>query len=142
MCQRRHPEDQRPSQVIPAPAVVFRPDRDLFQASAPKGGGVALGSTPTYITRRSEPTRSASSPAASSRSATRTASSADAERHRGPELVGQVIRVQRCPMSAARLLAFAATWRTACARIDRKSTRLNSSHANISYAVFCLKKKS
>src|SRR3712207_6894335 len=27
------------------------------------------------------------------------------------------------------------TWR------DRKSTRLNSSHANISYAVFCLKKK-
>src|SRR5947209_16749457 len=31
-----------------------------------------------------------------------------------------------------------------CARahvIDRKSTRLNSSHANISYAVFCLKKK-
>src|SRR3712207_7562885 len=42
--------------------------------------------------------------------------------------------------------------RLACARhwvnggvceslIDRKSTRLNSSHANISYAVFCLKKK-
>src|SRR3712207_8208644 len=32
-----------------------------------------------------------------------------------------------------------------CARAagtrDRKSTRLNSSHANISYAVFCLKKK-
>src|SRR3712207_7223568 len=28
-------------------------------------------------------------------------------------------------------------WRLA----DRKSTRLNSSHANISYAVFCLKKK-
>src|SRR3712207_7361210 len=26
-------------------------------------------------------------------------------------------------------------------RADRKSTRLNSSHANISYAVFCLKKK-
>src|SRR3712207_6879310 len=26
-------------------------------------------------------------------------------------------------------------------RPDRKSTRLNSSHANISYAVFCLKKK-
>src|SRR3712207_8020986 len=30
--------------------------------------------------------------------------------------------------------------RTGGAR-DRKSTRLNSSHANISYAVFCLKKK-
>src|SRR3712207_7486529 len=27
------------------------------------------------------------------------------------------------------------------AGLDRKSTRLNSSHANISYAVFCLKKK-
>src|SRR5437773_7739905 len=27
------------------------------------------------------------------------------------------------------------------ARIDRKSTRLNSSHITISYAVFCLKKK-
>src|SRR3712207_8999525 len=34
---------------------------------------------------------------------------------------------------------------TVCAELvvtqDRKSTRLNSSHANISYAVFCLKKK-
>src|SRR5574340_1517517 len=29
----------------------------------------------------------------------------------------------------------------ACNRIDRKSTRLNSSHQKISYAVFCLKKK-
>src|SRR3712207_8805336 len=28
-----------------------------------------------------------------------------------------------------------------CGGQDRKSTRLNSSHANISYAVFCLKKK-
>src|SRR3712207_8418879 len=31
--------------------------------------------------------------------------------------------------------------RKAVEREDRKSTRLNSSHANISYAVFCLKKK-
>src|SRR2546422_6196908 len=30
---------------------------------------------------------------------------------------------------------------SACARGDRKSTRLNSSHGYISYAVFCLKKK-
>src|SRR3712207_8939102 len=29
----------------------------------------------------------------------------------------------------------------AASTVDRKSTRLNSSHANISYAVFCLKKK-
>src|SRR5690349_23139681 len=31
--------------------------------------------------------------------------------------------------------------RVADPRIDRKSTRLNSSHVEISYAVFCLKKK-
>src|SRR5687768_18009544 len=35
----------------------------------------------------------------------------------------------------------AAKLRTAIAKIDRKSTRLNSSHGYISYAVFCLKKK-
>src|SRR5438128_12050770 len=28
-----------------------------------------------------------------------------------------------------------------CSELDRKSTRLNSSHGSISYAVFCLKKK-
>src|SRR3712207_6993361 len=33
------------------------------------------------------------------------------------------------------------TPRPSCWVKDRKSTRLNSSHANISYAVFCLKKK-
>src|SRR5581483_12058633 len=33
------------------------------------------------------------------------------------------------------------TVRQSLRRADRKSTRLNSSHANISYAVFCLKKK-
>src|SRR3712207_8645229 len=32
-------------------------------------------------------------------------------------------------------------WRGSLGLRDRKSTRLNSSHANISYAVFCLKKK-
>src|SRR2546430_12092880 len=31
--------------------------------------------------------------------------------------------------------------RLACKKGDRKSTRLNSSHSQISYAVFCLKKK-
>src|SRR5207249_11399297 len=33
------------------------------------------------------------------------------------------------------------TWPISVARVDRKSTRLNSSHVSISYAVFCLKKK-
>src|SRR3712207_7688013 len=32
-------------------------------------------------------------------------------------------------------------WQAVKTGADRKSTRLNSSHANISYAVFCLKKK-
>src|SRR3712207_7505652 len=41
-----------------------------------------------------------------------------------------------CPCSAQRRLS-----RLSLNRRDRKSTRLNSSHANISYAVFCLKKK-
>src|SRR5690606_39771605 len=35
----------------------------------------------------------------------------------------------------------AAPGQRACAEKDRKSTRLNSSHVKISYAVFCLKKK-
>src|SRR3712207_6911171 len=39
---------------------------------------------------------------------------------------------KRCRRAPCRLLAHLQ---------DRKSTRLNSSHANISYAVFCLKKK-
>src|SRR3712207_7500256 len=38
-------------------------------------------------------------------------------------------------------LAVAADARVQRQARDRKSTRLNSSHANISYAVFCLKKK-
>src|SRR3712207_8982016 len=39
-----------------------------------------------------------------------------------------------------RVFADEAAWKAHLAA-DRKSTRLNSSHANISYAVFCLKKK-
>src|SRR5258707_8728801 len=37
--------------------------------------------------------------------------------------------------------AAAEAFHTRIGKLDRKSTRLNSSHANISYAVFCLKKK-
>src|SRR5699024_12756168 len=43
----------------------------------------------------------------------------------------------RKPAVAYRLLAFACHLQSR----DRKSTRLNSSHVSISYAVFCLKKK-
>src|SRR3712207_8472355 len=52
----------------------------------------------------------------------------DADGHRGP-----ADRERRVPGEALR--------EHRPRRVDRKSTRLNSSHANISYAVFCLKKK-
>src|SRR3712207_7304697 len=58
-----------------------------------------------------------------------------AEPGQGAEVAGEVHRV---------LLGLAAEPAEAeqlVDRPDRKSTRLNSSHANISYAVFCLKKK-
>src|SRR3712207_8207911 len=48
---------------------------------------------------------------------------------RGRSLVG---------IAAYAVAAGSAAWEPL---LDRKSTRLNSSHANISYAVFCLKKK-
>src|SRR5258707_11647880 len=57
-------------------------------------------------------------------------------RSRGEELLLDARRVERILIAAnrARALEIAEGG-------DRKSTRLNSSHANISYAVFCLKKK-
>src|SRR5688572_32965394 len=52
---------------------------------------------------------------------------------------GSSLRPRRCsyPTSVwlGNAVAIASVWR------DRKSTRLNSSHSQISYAVFCLKKK-
>src|SRR2546427_7374492 len=49
-----------------------------------------------------------------------------------PFLVGQVVEITEGPFSD-----FSGT----VEEVDRKSTRLNSSHSQISYAVFCLKKK-
>src|SRR3712207_8708078 len=45
-------------------------------------------------------------------------------------------RPRRAPADGGRAPCVGAAWDP-----DRKSTRLNSSHANISYAVLCLKKK-
>src|SRR3712207_7518134 len=50
-----------------------------------------------------------------------------------PAVLGGGVRADRVPDAGRRLGG-------AGRRRDRKSTRLNSSHANISYAVFCLKK--
>src|SRR3712207_7998032 len=52
----------------------------------------------------------------------------------GDDLVGS-------PLSQALQDLGLAAGERADRQADRKSTRLNSSHANISYAVFCLKKK-
>src|SRR2546427_7139790 len=46
---------------------------------------------------------------------------------------------QRCPETFVSAMSWYRTPRSV--RLDRKSTRLNSSHSQISYAVFCLKKK-
>src|SRR3712207_7615922 len=51
----------------------------------------------------------------------------------------EVLRLERQSFMA--LLKTSATLARVEHMLDRKSTRLNSSHANISYAVFCLKKK-
>src|SRR5688572_32673709 len=48
----------------------------------------------------------------------------------------------RTQTRSAEDIALAGTrWSLGKLRLDRKSTRLNSSHSQISYAVFCLKKK-
>src|SRR3712207_9009207 len=53
-----------------------------------------------------------------------------------PQVPDDVGRVQQRPGLVEGLVQ-----RPVAQQEDRKSTRLNSSHANISYAVFCLKKK-
>src|SRR3712207_8728951 len=62
------------------------------------------------------------------------------------ELADAAVWPPQSPRGASRQLALEQRLgRRRVARVheveDRKSTRLNSSHANISYAVFCLKKK-
>src|SRR3712207_8961973 len=60
-------------------------------------------------------------------------------------LVGAAFEFRRNRMRALLLVSFPVViyfyMGTQTRYLDRKSTRLNSSHANISYAVFCLKKK-
>src|SRR5689334_24049826 len=59
---------------------------------------------------------------------------------RSPRLLREYVftkHVLTLPQAVRRSSALTA----AALRIDRKSTRLNSSHSSISYAVFCLKKK-
>src|SRR3712207_8532838 len=55
---------------------------------------------------------------------------------------GAVGRLEQRPAQQRRALPRQVPgWAFAVGGVDRKSTRLNSSHANISYAVFCLENK-
>src|SRR5690606_41995376 len=54
-------------------------------------------------------------------------------------VISSQTRCQRRPVSNG--VSATGRWNRATAALDRKSTRLNSSHVKISYAVFCLKKK-
>src|SRR5688572_32372998 len=56
---------------------------------------------------------------------------------RHEDLVGRQLAVALGPRGGRRREGAVVGWRPQ----DRKSTRLNSSHSQISYAVFCLKKK-
>src|SRR3712207_7024119 len=59
-----------------------------------------------------------------------------------PQRLGQVQALtEDAAGQVAQLLLAARARDRGVPDVDRKSTRLNSSHANISYAVFCLKKK-
>src|SRR3712207_8882061 len=64
----------------------------------------------------------------------------DHHNHRAALEVGRPSRRQVTTVRAL-VIDDSRTMRSLLGRQDRKSTRLNSSHANISYAVFCLKKK-
>src|SRR3712207_7754869 len=64
----------------------------------------------------------------------------DLNRTRGTTVVMVLHDLNLAARYADHLVALA-DGRVHAAGGDRKSTRLNSSHANISYAVFCLKKK-
>src|SRR5258707_2674994 len=60
---------------------------------------------------------------------------------RAPSPDTQWSAARNAPAATARWIGKAFRIMPASVIPDRKSTRLNSSHANISYAVFCLKKK-
>src|SRR5688572_31059278 len=54
---------------------------------------------------------------------------------------GEALRIRDAAFEVAEGLSLSLEDVQRPARLDRKSTRLNSSHSQISYAVFCLKKK-
>src|SRR5688572_31793664 len=65
----------------------------------------------------------------------------DASAHVARKARHQARRLARVPLAVDGADARSVRARRRRRRLDRKSTRLNSSHSQISYAVFCLKKK-
>src|SRR5690625_6162783 len=62
--------------------------------------------------------------------------------HSFPTRRSSDLKSARCPTGSGKLsIKEGAAYSEAATTTDRKSTRLNSSHVAISYAVFCLKKK-
>src|SRR3712207_8097553 len=66
-------------------------------------------------------------------------SEVDCRSHEGDKAVGHGCPIH-FPADEERLWRKLTCFDESKKQVDRKSTRLNSSHANISYAVFCLKK--
>src|SRR5438309_4551347 len=60
---------------------------------------------------------------------------------KAPEFTHLSLAERQAWVEAAKAIQEQARGRLKCVNSDRKSTRLNSSHSSISYAVFCLKKK-
>src|SRR5437762_7825144 len=90
--------------------------------------GVVLASSPSAVSEGS----AAQAPGADAWHTVRQLPTSTSTRH-----LGCVLREAQPPARALSLVAAELARRLA----DRKSTRLNSSHRCISYAVFCLKKK-
>src|SRR5256884_6553046 len=57
------------------------------------------------------------------------------------EVAGRIARAVDVPVTADLEAGYGTSAKDMVETVDRKSTRLNSSHGYISYAVFCLKKK-
>src|SRR3712207_8172894 len=60
---------------------------------------------------------------------------------RATELIQELVNVRALEGGYSEVARMVHGHPTLSEAVDRKSTRLNSSHANISYAVFCLKKQ-
>src|SRR5258705_3782513 len=71
--------------------------------------------------------------------------SVQSKRHRGSSAILCLLPFRTNPCGAYQMVKYSIAHRSFAIQflpeVDRKSTRLNSSHLGISYAVFCLKKK-